>query len=335
MPFRYIRSTIWILLVMYTSTSIGLRPISSPGEIPLPAPSPFPPLTSAAIRACPVTFPNGRNPPSPIRVGAPTPHRHGNGILWTGWGLASKILPSPEYWHSDGSLDWKTGWFRGIHGHLEVVGHRLDAPAPPAIGKFDLPGYGTRGLQIGVIHFPSEGCWELIARLSGPQGQAQLRFVILLLRPPFPTFRFAWLPPGLNLQDIEVEDYPHALREVFRPPVEERERLWWGWEGGVWSREGNWENVPTFSWGYGKLVIETAQRSWSGGPSNPTGPSQRLTVRGQPGQCIQSPQEDTTALIWEEGAFRYRILQWGLKLSCADLLRIAEGPSTPGFGGKR
>jgi len=305
---------------------IAQRSASSPAGLPSPAPSSFPPLTPAAIRACPVTPPNGRNPPSPIRVGAPTPHGHGNGVLWT-WlnGTGGKILPAPDQWNPDGSLDWKTGWFRGIHGRLEVTGRRLDAPAPPAVGNFDLPGYGTRGLQIGVLHFPGEGCWEILGRLSGPQGQAQLRFVVLLLRPPFPTLRVAWLPPGLNLQDIEVEDYPDALREVFRPLVEGRERIWWGWEGGVWSREGEWEEVPVFSWGYGALVVETARRGWQGGPPNPIGPAERLLVRGQPARCIQSSQEDATALLWEEGNFRYRVLQWGLRLGCADLRRVVEG----------
>jgi hypothetical protein len=283
----------------------------------------IPPLTSAAIRACPITFPNGRNPPNPIRVGPPVPQRHGNGVLWMDG--AGKIVPDPKQWNSDGSLNWKMGWDRGIPGRLEVTGRRLDAPAPPAVGEYDLPGYGRLGFQAGGVHFPSEGCWELTGRVVGPLGEGSLRVVVLVVRLPFRLLEVAWLPGGLSLKDVEVGDWPNAVRVVYGPVVEGRERIWWGWEGGVWSREGEWEEVPVFSWGYGALVVETARRGWQGGPPNPIGPAERLVVRGQPARCIQSPQEDATALLWEEGNFRYRVLQWGLRLGCADLRRVVEG----------
>jgi hypothetical protein len=42
-------------------------------------------------------------------------------------------------------------------------------------------------------------------------------------------------------------------------------------------------------------------------------------------QKTGKPWEDATALLWEEGNFRYRVLQWGLRLGCADLRRVVEG----------
>ncbi len=295
-------------------------------------PPSLPTLTSSALRACPVTSPNGRNPPDPIRVGPPVPERHGNGVLWMDG--AGTIAPDPEQWRPDGSLVWKMGWDRGIPGRLEVVGRRLDAPAPPAVGKYDLPGYGMLGFQAGSMYFPSEGCWELTGRVIGPLGEASLRVVVLVVRLPFQPLGVRWLPEGSFLKELEVKDLPGAIREVYIPVVQEQERLWWGREG-VWSREGGWVEAPVFSRGYGVLVVETARRGWQGGPPNPIGPTERLLVRGQPARCIQSPPEDATALLWEEGNFRYRVLQWGLRLGCADLRRVVEGPHGPSSEGER
>ncbi len=302
-----------------------------------------PMLTSAGIQACPVTIPNGRNPPwadAPETLAFPRgPNGHGNGALWTELPPGGKLLPSSEQWNPDGSLDWEWVWDRGVPGRVEVVGRRLDAPAPPATGHYpELQ--GTLGAQTGHIHFPSEGCWELMARVTGPHGQTSLRVVVLIVRPPFPILQIYASHPQRSIlfywKDYDFSDFPYAIRLILTPAIQERERLWWGREG-VWSREGTWMEAPLWSWDYGQLVLETARRSWRGTPKfpNPSGPAQRLIIRGKPGRCLQSSQEDAAALIWEEGAFRYRILQWGLKLSCADLLRIAEGSSTPASGGKR
>jgi len=297
-------------------------------------------LTPAVIRACPVTLANGQNPPSAIRYGSPAPGYHGNGLLWIVLD-SGKLLVPPE----QRSLEYKFHWYRGIPGRLEIAGRRLDAPAPPL--QAEIPsGYGDIGFQPSGVRFPSEGCWELIARVAGPQGQAQLRVVLLVIRRPFPPLEPTWRPLRPALSDADLSDLPHAIRLIYRPVLEEHERIWWGWEEsgsrileGVWSgwraQQGIWYEVPVFSSGYGQLILETAYRSWSGGPPNPSGPVQRTAVHGRPARCIRSLQEDAAALIWEEGAFRYRILQWGLKLSCADLLRIAEGSSTPASGGKR
>ncbi|GBD10085.1 hypothetical protein HRbin22_02348 [Candidatus Thermoflexus japonica] len=153
--------------------------------------------------------------------------------------------------------------------------------------------------------------------------------VILVLRLPFAPLKVRWLPSGLAPADTEVDGALEAVRTIYRPAQEERERLWWA-RWGPRTTKGFWVEVPVFSWGYGALVVETARRGWQGGPPNPAGSVERLQVRGQPGRCLRSPGENAAGLIWEEGNFRYRVLQWGLRLGCADLRQVVEGPQRTG-----
>ena len=335
------RTLKWLLLILTPACAPTQPSWSAPPSLN----TPYPPLTPAAIRACPVTFPNGWNHPPALVDVLPNDQgerpslsasEHGNGFLWIpGFPTGGKIAVHSEHWDPDGSLRWKMGWWLGVPGRLHITGRRLDAPAPPL--EADIPeGYGGIGFQAAGLHFPSEGCWEVIGRVVSPNREASLRVVLLAVRLPFyPLEPKDWSRlRKFQPKDVDLRDLPHAIRYVFAPVLQHTMRVPWGLQG-VWSEPMKWLESPLFSWEYGELILETAHRSWSSGPPNPTGSTQRLVTRGKPARCIQSSQEDAAALIWEEGAFRYRILQWGLKLSCADLRRIVEGPSTPASGEER
>jgi hypothetical protein len=66
----------------------------------------------------------------------------------------------------------KFPWDRGVSGHLHVVGHRLDADAPPL--RTHLSDYGQTGFQPTTLVFPTEGCWEV----TGFVGTRSLTFVV-------------------------------------------------------------------------------------------------------------------------------------------------------------
>jgi hypothetical protein len=63
----------------------------------------------------------------------------------------------------------KVGWWRGASGRLSIDGRRLDAAAPPLQAAV-LEGYGDRGFQSSSLIFPTEGCWEITARLTSSDG---------------------------------------------------------------------------------------------------------------------------------------------------------------------
>ena len=132
---------------------------------------------------CPVTIPNGRQPPvkhfggtvtySPTYRGPRSdrdPGAHGNGKLWTVLPLDGKLLLSPA---KDRSIGEKFFWWRGVRGRLTIRGRRLDAPADPL--RSDVPeGYGETGFQASGVYFPSEGCWEI----TGKVADSELTFVL-------------------------------------------------------------------------------------------------------------------------------------------------------------
>ncbi len=272
------------------------------------------PLTRAAIAACPVTFPNGSQPPYPSLQypGAPhSPGYHGNGVLWAATGTGGKILVQPALVNADGSIEWKMGWHRGEHGKLTVTGRRLDAPAPPAQGYYDIEGYGDIGFQAGGITFPSQGCWEI----TGKVGEASLTFVTLVVKEPsFEYLEPAWRPEGLQKKDYDLTGYPQTIRVIWASPI--------------WDKSG-------VTWGYGELSVETTQGVRENHGPYPEGATQPVSVHGQPGVCMQGDWDiggqwqagaDAGALEWSDKSFSYRIRQTGLGLDCQGLQRIA-GPS--------
>ena len=66
----------------------------------------------------------------------------------------------------------KTGWFRPAGAELMIEGQRLDAEAPPLEAHVPCC-YPTR-FQATGLYFPTEGCWEVIARAA----DSELSFVV-------------------------------------------------------------------------------------------------------------------------------------------------------------
>ncbi len=136
---------------------------------------------------CAVTHPNGIQPPVKDFGGTmtydadyrgprhtfPGPHAHGNGKLWTVLPLDGKIVMPPD---PDGSISDKFMWWRAVRGALIIEGHRLDAPAPPAVPGIPR-GYHDTGFQASGITFPSAGCWQI----TGQAGGSKLTFVVEVL----------------------------------------------------------------------------------------------------------------------------------------------------------
>ncbi|HSG45551.1 MAG TPA: hypothetical protein VLA72_20585 [Anaerolineales bacterium] len=58
----------------------------------------------------------------------------------------------------------KTGWFRPVGVELQITGQRIDAQAPP-LGAHVPCCYPTR-FQATGLYFPTEGCWEVTAKVE-------------------------------------------------------------------------------------------------------------------------------------------------------------------------
>jgi hypothetical protein len=65
----------------------------------------------------------------------------------------------------------KFPWDRGVRGHLQITGRRIDIDAPPL--RAQLSDYGLTGFQPSTLVFPTEGCWEVTGRV----GRSSLTFV--------------------------------------------------------------------------------------------------------------------------------------------------------------
>ena len=111
---------------------------------------------------CPVTLPNGANPP-----GQASPFSHGNGRLWVVlWWPRGVVHADEDDVQADGSLAIKFPWTRGVAGRLTISGRRLDAAVPP-VRAWIPDGYGRRGFQSTAVIFPTAGCWEVTGRVGG------------------------------------------------------------------------------------------------------------------------------------------------------------------------
>jgi hypothetical protein len=136
--------------------------------------------------SCPATAPNGSAPPG-LRLRTPPGPRpidwHGNGALFTGLPPGGVFNPRPVDVEPDGSIGTKWYWLAaGVDGLLTVQGRRLDSASTPLqvhrVNRGTLSGY--RGATWATpITFPTEGCWQLTARLE----DVSLSFVVRVVRP--------------------------------------------------------------------------------------------------------------------------------------------------------
>lgn len=221
------------------------------------------------------------------------------------------VEPTSQFLHADGSIVMKWPWWRGVRGELKVTGQRLDASAPPAIGYYDVKGYGLEGFQAGAIIFPGEGCWEITGQVVG----ASLTFTILVIKIPFEPFEPNWLPEGMLVKDKKVVELPTTIQEIYGVPI--------------WDQD-------MVSWDEGELVIETSHGVSENLPSYPHTNQLSIVVMGEPGTCVQGAwnkqgqwqtEADAAILEWSSDRFSYRISHTGLGLTCEDLLRIAGSSS--------
>ncbi len=206
--------------------------------------------------------------------------------------------------------------YRLLRGKLTVTGRRLDAPAPAAQGYYDLEGYGDSGFQSGGVYFPSEGCWEITARVA----DASLTFVTLVVKVPFDPLWPHWLPDKFLIDDLQISRDPWSIQNVFR------------------SSESD----------DGEIIVETTQSLNSHGDSEnresetqgkpyPEEATHKVMVHGVMGVCVHGAWDDrgewhagegAGVLEWTARGFNYRIIYSGLGLTCQDLLRIAGPIST-------
>jgi hypothetical protein len=110
------------------------------------------------VAGCPAT-PLARGAPPDANTARLTSTWYTDGALWAG--------PVPPYrgqWFA-GPAGMKVGWWRATRGRLAIEGRRLDAPAPRL--RATIPdGYGETGFQATGLTFPTEGCWEIVARVG-------------------------------------------------------------------------------------------------------------------------------------------------------------------------
>ncbi len=144
--------------------------------------------TPGATHACPVTEPNGNNPPPDAIVAARGKGGYGNDALWTNvwmWGEDGVVMPAyDEHVQADGSfVGLKWSWYRYVPGQLTIEGHRIDGFAAPLTAWIP-EGYGDSGFQVSGITFPTQGCWEVTGRV----GSESLTFIVWVeVYDPFTT----------------------------------------------------------------------------------------------------------------------------------------------------
>lgn len=119
---------------------------------------------------CPITQPNGVQPPPSANVFGRGGGDYGNEFLWTSlwmWGDGYIGLPpGDEHIGPDSSFrELKWAWYRFVQGNLTITGQRLDADAPPLVGIVG-DGYGSSGFLPTGVTVPSPGCWEVTGTLD-------------------------------------------------------------------------------------------------------------------------------------------------------------------------
>lgn len=303
-------------------TSTALRtvpaPVSSPSFTPPLTPSPdssaipltqatqtavptasAPILTQAAIDACAVTLPNHSVPPGVEASQEAETNIHGYGELWVALWPGGKILSTKENLKSDGSIEMKFPWWRGVEGQLVIEGYRQDDPTA-MLSAWVPDGYGDTGFQSTLITFPTEGCWHITGRV----GEAELTFVILVVEVPFNSLWPNWsLPEGMIYKDTLVA--LNSVQLLFESATE---------VGGV-------------------IQVEISKGLSEDDNVYPDDVQEQANVNGNSAICTRGTfdrsgqwqsNNNVGSLAWADEAFSYRIIYSGLVLGCQDLQQIAE-----------
>ena len=267
------------------------------------SPSQIAPLTLQAVASCPVTLPNGRSPEG-ARRDSDFNLGNDNGTLFTIPWPGGKVLFTPNgagQQNADGSLGMKWPWYRTHPGDVFIAGRRLDAVAPPmhpVVLRGSEDGYGETGFQPSGLLFPTEGCWEVAAT----QEEESLSFVTLVVRLDFDPPRFQWSPDRqLTYSDVDLTGLPNSIREILTSPA------------GGWMSLESGPSAPARPVPLVQYTIETVDVNETKGKCV-TGES-----FGRDGQIA-----DATTLQWKIDQLHYRIVQVGLRLSCEELIRMAE-----------
>jgi hypothetical protein len=121
-------------------------------------------VKGTSANACLLTEPLWVKPPEDSAVLDPPAYSHyfaneDNSIL------ASASWTIEKESRLNVAREWiKVGWFRPAGAELVITGKRLDGDAPPMEAEASCC-YPTR-FQASGLYFPTEGCWEVIARAA-------------------------------------------------------------------------------------------------------------------------------------------------------------------------
>jgi hypothetical protein len=149
-----------VALLLSGCTALSL---SEPGQL-LEAP-----VAQAAVKgpvvACDVT---------PTLMDEPPKDPHADPFGYGNWHINAErtmwvMIPPSGKWHTSGE---KVIWIRPAGTELVVSGQRIDAKAEPL--RVDQPCCYSTGFQVNGLHFPTGGCWEVVATA----GEHELRFII-------------------------------------------------------------------------------------------------------------------------------------------------------------
>lgn len=267
------------------TTSATVQSVESSGPAPLAA---------SAVAKCPVSLPNLEESPNEYYISTDTGYANLERTMFIGLWPGGKVFFCPDCAGSlpaDGSLGMKFWFYRTVPGEIVIEGRQLDQTASPAhLATLRGPedGYGVTGFHPAGLKFPSQGCWEVTARI----GDAEMTFVTLIVWVPYNPAWPAWLPKGTELIDTDLTYYPDALGLVFRN-------------------------------GDGLLTMYTGEISLE--PGDTAMEEQQVDIGESHGNCYRSITAGALAneLKWSVGDLAYGIRDDGIGLSCTDLLRVA------------
>jgi hypothetical protein len=134
----------------------------------------------SATETCPVTHPNGSNPPLEVQFRGP--NYHGNGALWVSLSSNGTLVERPDRIDPDGTFFEKLIWWAdGVTGRLRVTAERLDrvTPMQRSVG---ISGWSTgfhgSASWASRFHFPPDSCWRITGRVKDVSLVYVMRVVV-------------------------------------------------------------------------------------------------------------------------------------------------------------